>query len=203
MTPATVHVFGCVFCILLYIYAGSQKLVLRSAGSSPLCLVLPNGSLVRFEVLRLRQSEVILVPLHLRPQTLLRQPSLALDARDFRLPLALDARDVCCGLLVNALDLRRCLVLIALDLRLVEMMDRHSGRASNRRHQAQDSHIHCNHLNCRNGAPFTARACPRVGCRERCPPQPASLPCWRVWMCLCVNTLVWSLVRTIKIETQT
>src|SRR6056297_2850842 len=119
MTPATVHVFGCVFCILLYIYAGSQKLVLRSAGSSPLSLVLPNGSLVRFEVLRLRQSEVILVPLHLRPQTLLRQPSLALgardfrlplalDARDFRLPLALDARDVCCGLLVNALDLHRC-----------------------------------------------------------------------------------------------
>src|SRR6056297_856072 len=188
MTPATVHVFGCVFCILLYIYAGSQKLVLRSAGSSPLCLVLPNGSLVRFEVLRLRQSEVILVPLHLRPQTLLRQPSLALDARD-----------VCFSLS----DLRRCLVLNALDLRLVEMMDRHSGRASNRRHEAQDSHRHCNHLNCRNGAPFTARACPRVGCRERCPPQPASLPCWRVWMCLCVNTLVWSLVRTIKMETQT
>src|SRR6056297_1320220 len=164
MTPATVHVFGCVFCILLYIYAGSQKLVLRSAGSSPLYLVLPNGSLVRFEVLRLRQSEVILVPLHLRPQTLLRQPSLALDARDF-----------CCGLVLNALDLRLVagdvccgLVLNALDLRLVEMMDRHSGRASYRRHQAQDSHRHCNHLNCRNGAPFTARPCPRVGCRERC-----------------------------------
>ncbi|EWM20225.1 hypothetical protein Naga_100681g3 [Nannochloropsis gaditana] len=73
----------------------SQKLVLRSAGSSPLYLVLPNGGLVRFEVLRLRQSQVILVPLHLRPQTLLRQPSLALDARD-----------VCCGIVVNALDLR-------------------------------------------------------------------------------------------------
>ena len=65
--------------ISLNIYARSPKLVLRSAGSSPLYFLLQNGGLVRFEVLGMRQSQVILVLLHLRPQTLLRQPTLALD----------------------------------------------------------------------------------------------------------------------------
>jgi len=48
-----------------------------------------------------------------------------------------------------------------------------------------------------------AHARPRVGCREERPPQRASLPCWRVWMCLCVKTLARVLVRTTKIASQT
>ncbi|TFJ80192.1 hypothetical protein NSK_008478 [Nannochloropsis salina CCMP1776] len=63
--------------------AGSEQLVrlllfVRPSGSSPLFVCLLLCGLVRFEVLGMPQLQVIFIPLHLRPQTLLRQPSLAL-----------------------------------------------------------------------------------------------------------------------------
>ena len=74
ITPATVHVFECVFYIFLLIYAGSQKLVLLLflLPSSPLFfLFLRNRGLIGLVVLRMRQLEVMFVSLHLRLPELL------------------------------------------------------------------------------------------------------------------------------------
>ena len=95
ITPATVHVFRCVFYIFLYSYEGSKKLArllffLRPSGSTPLFVCLLLCGLVRFVVLGVPQLQVIFVPLHLRPQTLLRQPSLALDTLDLPLVEVMD-----------------------------------------------------------------------------------------------------------------
>jgi len=188
ITPATVHVFECVFLyIVIYIYAWSRKLVLllfllQSSGSSPLFTFLQNRGLIRRVVLSMRQVEVLLISLHLRLPMLFGQH-----------PVALDARDVCFR---------------QLDLRLIEMMDGHSGRARYRYHGAEDSYRRLDGFKFivdlrGSGPPCTARPRPRVGCRGERPPQHASLPCWRAWMCLCVKTLARTLVRTTKIETQT
>ena len=56
ITPATVHVFECVFYIFIYIYTGSKNLVrllffLRPSASSPLFVCLLLCGLVTFVVL--------------------------------------------------------------------------------------------------------------------------------------------------------
>jgi hypothetical protein len=135
----------CLFYIFIYSYAGSEKLYagseklyagseklvrllffLRPSGSSPLFVCLLLCDLVRFVVLGVPQLQVIFVPLHLRPQTLLRQPSLALDTLDLR-RCQLNLRR---SLALDTLDLRRSLALDTLDLPLVEVMDGHGGKAS-------------------------------------------------------------------------